>query len=315
MDLQGFLNQAKDKASSTVRSVSDLMGAAADAVGTGIGYAKESLTSSWLFGSTEESAAISAYDEKHYFLVPNKLTTCGYSLYSMRCLPEGVPPVNELPKRRVIHLPNEHGRRMIEELLCEEARSAVAATGDEASPMGRRLNDIADGIDKLDKAAFRGALLIGGLVALANPVAGGMLAAKAMLPSIGLFLSRYGLQQASESLTERGVQKQIEAAESDVLNQFQGSETSEFVDPLLAQLDKALNTDVFEYDPIVDGAIDVEDCMDASATPSLNPRITITAICNTYDEILDDSKRHQAAHLGPEDIRWLTMLRTLAEIK
>ncbi len=287
------------------------MGAAAGAVGTGFGYAKESLTTSWLFGSTEST--VSDYDEKHYFLIPFQPAACGYTLYSMRCLPEGTPPVNDLPKRRIIHLPNEHGRRMIEELLCHEAAATAVATDEAPSPMGRRLNDLADGIDELDKKAFHGALLIGGLVALANPVAGGILAAKAMLPSIGLFLSRYGLKQIGDTLHERGLRQRIQKAESDVLKQFQGSDTTEVVDPLLVQLDKALNTKEHEYDPVLH-----DKTFDASSThgdSGLGDRQnTITAIINTYDEVLQNPDQYSVAGLGPEDVRWLRMLRNIAAV-
>lgn len=48
------------------------------------------------------------YDEKHYFVIPFYLSEHGFSLHTMRVLPNDVPEVNDLPKRRVFHFPNEH---------------------------------------------------------------------------------------------------------------------------------------------------------------------------------------------------------------
>ena len=206
MDVKSFFELAREKAADAWNGAGDLLASTASVVGSGIGFARQAIPSSWLLGSTERS--LTQYDEKHYFLVPFKAAECGYSLYSMRCLPDGVPPVNELPKRRIIHLPSEHGRRMLEALLQRQVAGEISAK-DEGSAWGDRLMSLADQLDDLDRKAFHGALLIGGLVALANPVAGGVLAAKAMLPSLGLMLSKYGLQQAGESLNERNVQRRL----------------------------------------------------------------------------------------------------------
>ena len=48
------------------------------------------------------------FDEKHYFVIPNFTSDTGFSLHTMRYLPNGVPEVNELTKRRIFHFPNEH---------------------------------------------------------------------------------------------------------------------------------------------------------------------------------------------------------------
>ena len=298
MDFQSLLNSAKATASGAIQSASQLVETATESFGSGLGYAQKSIANLKLFGSNE--VVESDFDTKHYFLIPFKPEKYGYSLYSMRCLPDGVPPVNDLPKRRIFHLPNEHAARMVEVLLCDEAAKSVG-TSPKMSPTANKLTDLADTIDQLDQKAFHGALLIGGLVALANPVAGGILAAKAMVPSIGFVLAKYGLKQASDVLDDRSLQSRIKAAERKVLDEFRGRTTSQTVDPLLAQLDKALNSEESDYDPLLDG--------DPDYVPD---QLTAKAITNTYQETLANSRQSKAAGLGPEDIRWLKMLVAFA---
>ena len=309
MKFDSFLEAARATAAGTLSGITEIVESATASFGAGLGYAKESLASSWLFGSNETIDA--AADEKHYFLVPYRLAESQYTLYSMRCLPEGVPPVNDLPKKRIFHLPNEHASTMVQTLLVDEATSSVIADVEDAGQKSS-LIDLADKIDQLDQKAFNGALLIGGLVALANPVAGGILAAKAMIPSIGLLLSKYGLKQAGETLDERNLAGRIRKAEKQVLAEFHGTAATQLVDPLLAQLDKAIHTDEFEYDPLLDEEAD-------AASDGLPPaqrelqHLTILAVVNTYAELLAVKRQHAAAGLGPEDIRWLRYLRAVAE--
>lgn len=303
MDIHSLLNSAKSTASNFYSSASELVEATTNSLGSGLGYAKQSLSNSWLFGSSE--VAVTDFDEKHYFLIPFKLSEQGYSLYSMRCLPEGVPPINDLPKKRLFHLPNEHAAKMVETLLRDEAADTARKSAT-CSTTATRLADLADQIDKLDQTAFNGALLIGGLVALANPVAGGILAAKAMVPSIGLLLTKYGLKQAGETFDQRTLASQIKSAEKKVLAEFHGKQASQVVEPLLGELDKAINTSVYEYDPVLEGStIDAANKIQSLA---------IKAITNTYQETLNTPKSWDAAGLGPEDIRWLKMLQTVANI-
>jgi len=309
MKLTSILEAVRTTASATVGGMSDLVESATSSFGAGLGYAKQALASSWLLGSNETIHG--DVDEKHYFLIPYRLAESHYTLYSMRCLPEGVPPVNELPKKRVFHLPNEHAVKMVEQLLVDEAK---ANAREEVEDSGQRssLIDLADRIDQLDQKAFNGALLIGGLVALANPLAGGVLAAKAMIPSIGLLLSKYGLKHAGAALDERNLTSRIRQAEKQVLAEFHGTTATQVVAPLLSQLDKAIRSNVFEYDPLVDGELTSE--LDV-ATPEERDRfhLTVLAIVNTYSEVLTDQRQHVAAGLGPEDIRWLQYLQTVAE--
>lgn len=76
-----------------------------------------------VFGSTTISAAEQKYDERHYLLVPDTRSEDGYSLVVTRCLPDGVPPINHLPKRRVLHLPAIEAETMLRALLIRQAQA------------------------------------------------------------------------------------------------------------------------------------------------------------------------------------------------
>ena len=305
MNFGELLKQAKDKSLSAFSQAAKVTQVATDAVSSGLGYAKEKLGATWLFGSTEQSDNfVEQFDEKHYFLVPFHLAECKYTLYSMRCLPKGTPPINDLPKRRVFHLPNDNAKATVEHLLTAQVRGQVETEKIKANAFGTHLVDLANEIDRIDSKMFNGVLLIGGLVALANPVTAAVLTAQAMVPSIGLLLSRYGLKFVGETANDQAVKKEIARAEAEVLKEFKAADTTSVQNPMLAQLDLALNTDVFEYDPMLDMQFD-----ELSSTQNTRYRdLTRTVIVNSYSDILADKKSWKTASLGPEDIRWLEML-------
>jgi hypothetical protein len=274
---------------------------------------RESVGGLWLFGSSERSASYSAtrYDEKHYFVVPYRLAEIGYTLYSMRCLPDDAPPVNDLPKRRIFHLPHPHAKATVEELLVTEARQEFGDRQADATGLGNRLVTLADQIDRLDDKAFYGLLVVGGLAALVNPLAGAAIAAKALLPSAGMLLSKFGLKYAGETLNRRQVERQIRAAEEQVLEQFRGADTQSLVNPALAHLDRALNSTGAEFDPLVEMTFEDFDLGDEDRTRLLD--LTYRAITNVYEQVLQDRKQWEAARLGAEDIRFLEYLKVAAE--
>jgi len=76
-----------------------------------------------LFGSTATSNGDQKFDERHYFLVPDSRNDDGYSLVVTRCLPDGVPLINDLPKRRVLHLPSIDAEVMLRLLWIRQAQA------------------------------------------------------------------------------------------------------------------------------------------------------------------------------------------------
>ncbi|MHB8955403.1 MAG: hypothetical protein ACYC4U_20690 [Pirellulaceae bacterium] len=306
MDFAKWVNQAKDLGFSALSQASD-------AVGAGVGFVKSAIGPAWLFGSTETSSSYDddRVDEKHYFLIPDRRSDAGYSLYVMRCIPEGVPPINDLPKRRLFHLPNEHALPTVEHILLADARGSVEDAPLSPCSVGSRLNHIADEIDRLDGKVFGGVLLIGGLVAVINPLAGAAVALKALLPSLGLLFTKYGLKYAGDAANARDMASRIKAAEKDVLRQFRASGTDTLVNPLLTQLDRALETSVWEYEPILD--FEPETMAFGQRDRDRFFKLTCQAIANTYDDVLDDPAGWDRAKLGPEDIRYLKLLRSFTD--
>lgn len=305
MRITRILQQAKDLG---------LQGAgkALELFGSGYEFARRSIGNLPFFASCESSSSYDEkkYDEKHYFLMPYRLAEHGYTLYSMRCLPEGVPPINDLPKRRVFHLPSEHATPLVEKLL----QDGVDQKYKEASPPGTRIGnslvDLADKIDRLDNRLFGGILLIGALVAFVNPVAGAAVAAKALVPSVGLLLSKAGLKSAGEKLNAARLQKEIQSAREQVLKEFRGANTESFPNPVLEELDRALHTTEFQHDPLFEfefgevsfGKRDTERLLE----------LTCRAIANVYGDIVANRKQWKKACLGPEDIRWLELIAVRA---
>ncbi len=305
MDISKWITQVRDLSYSALAQASG-------AVGAGVGFVRSMVGRVSLFGSTESSTSYEheQLDEKHYFLIPDRRSATAYSLYVLRCLPEGVPPINDLPKRRLFHLPSAHALPTVEHILLSDAREVEEVAPASPQSVGTRLNELADHIDRLDDKVFGGVLLIGGLVALINPLAGAAVAMKALVPSIGMLLTKYGLKYVGDAANARDMAGRIKAAEKEVLQQFRGSEAEKIVNPLLAQLDRALETSIRQYEPILDFDPDTIEFGERDRRRLL--KLTCQAIANTYEDALQDRSCWDSAQLGPEDIRFLQLIHQMA---
>jgi len=250
-----------------------------------------------------KSEALIAYDEKHYFVVPYRLSEVGISLHSMRSLPEGVPEINALPKRRIFHFPNEHAEYQVREILLEQGRDIVrASSGDKKHTIEQLANDI----DKLDKKLTYGMLLVGGAAALVNPVLGVGIAVKAVLPGAASLINKYGLRPVGEKLRKSNLEKELSEAEKKILSEFEHATTVQVINPVLQELDLALNTDEATHDPLLD--FDMSS-MDIPELDGVRWRdLTERAIYHIYKDCLKDKSKHVSANLGPEDLRWLSSI-------
>lgn len=258
-----------------------------------------------VFVSSErtQSQENQAFDEKHYFLIPYRLSTVGVALHSMRCLPAGVPEINELPKRRVFHFANEHGEGVLRQILLQQCREMISQ---KAEGSVHTLESLANDIDHLDKRLTYGILLVGGAAALVNPILGLGIASKALLPGVAGLVSKYGLRPAAKNLSTSQLKKEIEAAENSVLSQFEDSTTLKLVNPILAELELALSTSEAEHDPLIDFDMSSQDIPELDG-PQWR-RHTENAVFHVYRDCLLDPSQYGAAHLGQEDVRWLKML-------
>lgn len=278
--------------------------------GTGVGYVTQFVGSLRLFGSTSLAQADAKFDERHYFLVPDRLAVDGFSLYVTRLLPKGVPPINDLPKRRVLHLPNLDSRAMLQSIVVRQAKADAIETGSTDKRWGDHATDMADAIDKMDQKAFGGILLIGSLVAIFNPIAGATIAAKALVPSLGMWASTYGLRIVGEKLNQAELQRRAQQAESDVLKQFQGSDTIERVNPVLEILEIAVRTNESQYDPM----LKFHELISATIDEDDRVRIALAsqAVLNVYESTLENKNLTASAGLESEDLRFIQLLKTLA---
>ena len=112
------------------------------------------------------------------------------------------------------------------------------------------------------------------------------------------------------------------SAERDIQSQLKDAGTFEFVDPLLAELEQALNTDERSHDPIADGTSEIRRlCVTAieeqgldqliHEEAGLDPHLSLKAIVRTDDEVLQSDTPDAGTQLGPEDVRWLKLLRAI----
>ena len=271
----------------------------------GYSLVKEKVDGLPIFMSCERSgkAVQTSYDEKHYFVIPFYLSEYKFALHTMRCLPEGVPEVNNLPKRRIFHFPNEHSEIQLKEYMLKSVGEIVREQNEGKL---NKLESLANEIDSLDKKLTYGMLLVGGLAAVVNPILGAGIAAKAVLPSFTGLLNKYGLRPSGEKLSEYQVNKAIREAEINVIKQFEESNALQIINPILQELELALRTTECEHDPLTDFNLA------NGSIPELNGEkwreLTEIAICHVYKEVYEEPNLHKQANLGPEDLRWLKIM-------
>ncbi len=245
--IDAVLNPAMGLGETLLSGVGDAFDKVTGTFDTGVGVLKSSLGGIPFFGATATSKFYdhAQFDEKHYFLIPDKTSEDGYSLYVMRSLPEGVPPINDLEKRRLLHLPSEGALPMLKHIVIKDARERASADAVSSNFVSSNLDSLIDEIDKVDGKVFGGVLLLGGLVALANPLAGAAVAMKAAVPSIGLLVSKYGLKVVSETATNMDIAQQIRRAEKEVKTQFKSAKTVSVINPVLHHMGSRKSLDMW----------------------------------------------------------------------
>lgn len=243
------------------------------------------------------------YDEKHYFVVPYYLSDVKISLHAMRNLPVGVPEINQLPKRRVFHFPNEHAEYQVREILLDQGRNIVKS---KVKDNTHTLEQLANDIDKLDTKLTYGLLLVGGVAAFVNPLVGVSIAAKAVLPGTVSIINKFGLRAIGEKFSQSKLKHNLHEAEKKILSEFEHATTVQVINPLLQELDLALMTDEMTHDPLLDFD------MSSLNIPELDDlrwrELTESAIYHINKDCLEDVSMHHDANLGPEDIRWLSAI-------
>ncbi len=261
-----------------------------------------------VFASLEkiETSQPLLYDEKHYFVIPYHLSPYGFALHTMRCLPDSVPEINNLPKRRIFHFADEAAEYSLQHYMLNSAKEIVVEDKKESKSS---LENLANNIDQLDRKLTYGMLLIGGVAAIFNPLVGAGIAAKALLPGAVGLLSKHGIRPIGEKITKIQLESELKKAEKRVEKEFSEASTVKVINPILQELEFTLRTSEEEHDPLLDPNL-----ADGSITELENDdwrNLTEIAICRVYEEVLNSEHKYESAKLGPKDVMWLkTMMNT-----
>lgn len=110
-----------------IESLRNVADKATDEIAAKVALFQEKVDGLPVFVSSEKSDKFEAkeYDEKHYFVIPFELSEYKFALHTMRCLPNGVPEINNLPKRRVFHFPHEHAEDMLKSYMRQTALNKI----------------------------------------------------------------------------------------------------------------------------------------------------------------------------------------------
>lgn len=295
--MKDFFGKAKE----VVVTASDKVAAQ---VSEGVSFVTETVSGLQVLVSSERSDSYQTeYDEKHYFVIPFKLSETGFALHTMRCLPDAALEINDLPKRRVFHFPNEYYESALREHLIEAAHDLVI---ENPPTQNSTLESLANDIDALDSKLTYGMLVVGGLTAIFNPLVGAGIAVKAVTPGAVGLMNKYGLRPLGKKMSKSSVEKSVKDAEKKVLKQFTESTTLRITNPILQELELALSTNQDQHDPLVDTNLSI------GSIPELDDErwrdLTERAMWHVYRDVCEDSSKHKLAGLGPEDIRWFSTL-------
>ncbi len=278
---------------------------------------KTMVASSWnklpLFASTEAVTHDDdeQTDETHYFLVPFRPAPKGYALYSSRRLPRGYAPVNDLTKQRVFHLPCSGSEELLEKLILDDLLGKESAHPDTAGvkPIHDRLRELGEEVDKQTNGVTGGLLIVGGVVALANPVIGAGIVAKALLPAVGAKLSGEGLKYSGEKLKQWQREGDQRKREKEAQSTLKAVDVKISVNPVLQTLEEALTTTAAEFEPLLE-SYDFNGFALEGWQGQQMLQLTAHAVGSVYAEVIDNPSTHAEACLGPEDIRWLKALKS-----
>jgi hypothetical protein len=266
-----------------LKSAEDFQDTAGRMLDSGISFFKTKFGTFSLLSSSEAVVG-GDRDETHYFLVPSLREKKGYCLYRLRVLPEGVGPQNDLPKARLFQLPAVGTQDHLTDLLTEELKDEQLQNSPSESNLANRLDVIADEIDHQINLVSGGLLLIGGVVAIANPLLGIGIAAKSLIPGLGAKLSTHGVRHASDWLRNRGKKAADTAAHKTAKAEVEKLKPEVRENKLLGILETSLHTPDGDFDAIIASRNLWDDPADF---PEL--RLGIQAICAVYENRDDTS--------------------------
>jgi len=179
--------------------------------------------------------------ETHVFLVPlaQARDEGGYILYTSQRVPPGYAKANDLPRVRIFHLPGPGAEEALRTMLRDGIREEMKETeqGGQGESLGDLLARTGDIIDRESGKVTGGLLLIGGAVALVNPVVGAGLAAKALIPSLGGKLTTEGLKALGDRMNRITRRRDAKRLDRKAEKEVKSVENLSLVNPFLAALE------------------------------------------------------------------------------
>ena len=291
-----------------VKSAQDVLAVSRRLLDDGVGYLRTSVGSVPLFAGTKAYIADEGFgaDETHYFLIPFRVVEESYAIATRRILPDGVGPANGLPKRRVFHLPAGVSESALKALLEKQIATREYSRANETSSIADRMDEIAAEIDSKSNFVTGGLLLIGGAVAVANPIVGAGIAAKALIPGVGGTLSKLGAKALADALRDRRATQAEKSAQQTAAKEVERLKPVLHSNQLLSILERAVSTDDPDHDPAESNVV-AETAADVRVVS-----ITAEAILGVYSDLLESrpAKLHHA-NVHDLDRRWLVGLREL----
>jgi|GEM_PF-3728869 len=211
--------------------------------------AKVPLLSSVLVDETAEDR-----HETHVFLVPMEQAAeeGGYILYSCQRVPPGYAKANELPRVRIFHLPGPGAESALRILLQDDIRERLereeaenVVEDEDGESLGDLLAKTGEIIDREGDKVTGGLLLVGGAVALVNPLLGITVASKALIPSIGGKLTTEGLKRLGDRMNRFSKRREDERLDREAEKALKKVKNLSLVNPFLAALETGkLNADL-----------------------------------------------------------------------
>ena len=244
-----MLNSLYQKILSSASSAAEFAKSLTDA---GIRHVESVVRGFGLARSLTVHAAEVQRDETHYLLIPHAAAPGSYVVYSKQVLPPDCGTSNSLPKVRVFHVPDKAARKLLEEKLATTIATTALEQAPEEVTFADRLDNLGEAIDRESEKVSNGLLIVGGVVALANPLIGVGIAANAIFPSLGAKVSKFGISYVAD--TVRGWQQNREKASaiSAATVEVKKLKPEVFENPLLRCLDALSTNPSNQYDPFLD---------------------------------------------------------------
>ena len=255
-----------------------------------------------VFRGTKIFGALSAasdenvdYDETHYLLIPLLGGDKDYAIYTKRILPPGIGDTNSLPKARIFHVPDETGKELLEQELTASIVSDRLSHDAGSSELADMLEEIADQIDNQTSKLSGGMLLIGGAVAVVNPLLGVGIAAKALLPSIGAKASKIGADYVGGKLRNRNKSSALNKGQKDAKNEVRKLKPRIYSNSIIRSLETILTNPQTDFDPVLDHRNWADNFQ-----PAYHYVVTVEAIREIYKDAWDslDLSGYQESHVN-----------------